>query len=120
MVRKGGFEPPRLSAPPPQDGVSASSTTSARSKPSGLNMLPARTARGLGYDSIMVNFREHSDLHSWFLASVFAAVALVGSASRAAAADVSASQSVADADNAFADLNDSYGVASAIDSALFT
>jgi hypothetical protein len=28
-VRKGGFEPPRLSAPPPQDGVSASSTTSA-------------------------------------------------------------------------------------------
>ena len=32
MVRKGGFEPPRLSAPPPQDGVSASSTTSARGK----------------------------------------------------------------------------------------
>src|ERR1700740_3382954 len=32
MVRKGGFEPPRLSAPPPQDGVSASSTTSARDK----------------------------------------------------------------------------------------
>src|ERR1051326_8767024 len=31
MVRKGGFEPPRLSAPPPQDGVSASSTTSALS-----------------------------------------------------------------------------------------
>ena len=30
MVRKGGFEPPRLSAPPPQDGVSASSTTSAK------------------------------------------------------------------------------------------
>ncbi len=30
LVRKGGFEPPRLSAPPPQDGVSASSTTSAR------------------------------------------------------------------------------------------
>ncbi len=30
MVRKGGFEPPRLAAPPPQDGVSASSTTSAR------------------------------------------------------------------------------------------
>ena len=29
LVRKGGFEPPRLSAPPPQDGVSASSTTSA-------------------------------------------------------------------------------------------
>src|SRR5580704_3684579 len=32
MVRKGGFEPPRLSAPPPQDGVSASSTTSAHVK----------------------------------------------------------------------------------------
>ncbi len=29
LVRKGGFEPPCLSAPPPQDGVSASSTTSA-------------------------------------------------------------------------------------------
>jgi hypothetical protein len=29
LVRKGGFEPPRLSAPPPQDGVSANSTTSA-------------------------------------------------------------------------------------------
>src|SRR5581483_418539 len=29
LVRKGGFEPPRLAAPPPQDGVSASSTTSA-------------------------------------------------------------------------------------------
>ena len=34
MVRKGGFEPPRLSAPPPQDGVSASSTTSALIKTS--------------------------------------------------------------------------------------
>ena len=32
MVRKGGFEPPRLSAPPPQDGVSASSTTSAQAR----------------------------------------------------------------------------------------
>src|SRR5208337_4974881 len=30
MVRKGGLEPPCLSAPPPQDGVSANSTTSAR------------------------------------------------------------------------------------------
>ena len=27
---KAGFEPARLAAPPPQDGVSASSTTSAR------------------------------------------------------------------------------------------
>jgi hypothetical protein len=31
-VRKGGFEPPRLTAPPPQDGASASSATSARGK----------------------------------------------------------------------------------------
>src|SRR5881396_1152258 len=29
MVPKGGLEPPRVSPPPPQDGVSASSTTSA-------------------------------------------------------------------------------------------
>src|SRR5258707_15862561 len=36
LVRKGGFEPPRLSAPPPQDGVSASSTTSARLRRHGL------------------------------------------------------------------------------------
>ena len=33
MVREGGFEPPRLSAPPPQDGVSANSTTPAKSVP---------------------------------------------------------------------------------------
>ncbi len=32
MVPKGGLEPPRVSPPPPQDGVSASSTTSARCK----------------------------------------------------------------------------------------
>ena len=32
MVREGGFEPPRLSAPPPQDGVSASSTTPAMTR----------------------------------------------------------------------------------------
>ncbi len=29
MVRKAGLEPACLSAPPPQDGVSANSTTSA-------------------------------------------------------------------------------------------
>jgi hypothetical protein len=29
MVPKGGFEPARVSSPPPQDGVSAKSTTSA-------------------------------------------------------------------------------------------
>src|SRR5215475_4990964 len=32
LVRKGGLEPPCLSAPPPQDGVSANSTTSALCK----------------------------------------------------------------------------------------
>ena len=42
-MRKGGFEPPRLSAPPPQDGVSASSTTSARCNCHVLNIL-ARSA----------------------------------------------------------------------------
>src|SRR5712664_3847328 len=30
LVRKEGFEPSRLTAPPPQDGASASSATSAR------------------------------------------------------------------------------------------
>src|SRR5579885_2074751 len=30
LVRKGGLEPPCLSAPPPQDGVSANFTTSAQ------------------------------------------------------------------------------------------
>jgi hypothetical protein len=39
LVRKGGFEPPRLSAPPPQDGVSASSTTSALCKLTVINIL---------------------------------------------------------------------------------
>lgn len=29
-VRKAGLEPARLAAPPPQDGVSTSSTTSAK------------------------------------------------------------------------------------------
>src|SRR5579864_5997412 len=42
LVRKGGFEPPRLSAPPPQDGVSASSTTSAGDKLYSLNSLRNR------------------------------------------------------------------------------
>src|SRR5512146_2100310 len=35
MVRKAGLEPACLSAPPPQDGVSANSTTSARDPPAG-------------------------------------------------------------------------------------
>src|SRR5215468_7203851 len=32
MVRKVGFEPTRLAAPPPQDGASASSATSAQGR----------------------------------------------------------------------------------------
>jgi hypothetical protein len=47
MVRKGGFEPPRLSAPPPQDGVSASSTTSAQNKPNTLNSLTRSAPEGV-------------------------------------------------------------------------
>src|SRR5580658_2959840 len=46
MVRKGGFEPPRLSAPPPQDGVSASSTTSALCKLSAINRLAGSAHEG--------------------------------------------------------------------------
>jgi hypothetical protein len=46
MVRKGGFEPPRLSAPPPQDGVSASSTTSARYNCYALNSLATSVPEG--------------------------------------------------------------------------
>jgi hypothetical protein len=46
MVRKGGFEPPRLSAPPPQDGVSASSTTSARGNCHALNILATSSLAG--------------------------------------------------------------------------
>jgi Protein of unknown function (DUF1186) len=47
MVRKGGFEPPRLSAPPPQDGVSASSTTSAGSKLHVVNNLAMSASAGI-------------------------------------------------------------------------
>ncbi len=45
-MRKGGFEPPRLSAPPPQDGVSASSTTSAGCNCNALNILARSAFRG--------------------------------------------------------------------------
>src|SRR5579863_10029302 len=47
MVRKGGFEPPRLSAPPPQDGVSASSTTSALCKLPAINSLTSSFSEGI-------------------------------------------------------------------------
>ena len=47
MVRKGGFEPPRLSAPPPQDGVSASSTTSALCKSLVINSVASSCADGI-------------------------------------------------------------------------
>jgi hypothetical protein len=46
LVRKGGFEPPRLSAPPPQDGVSASSTTSACCNCHALNILARSASEG--------------------------------------------------------------------------
>src|ERR1700721_618518 len=47
LVRKGGFEPPRLSAPPPQDGVSASSTTSALRKLFVVNSLASSSCEGI-------------------------------------------------------------------------
>src|SRR5579862_183184 len=47
LVRKGGFEPPRLSAPPPQDGVSASSTTSAGIKLVAINNLTTPVSEGI-------------------------------------------------------------------------
>jgi hypothetical protein len=47
MVRKGGFEPPRLSAPPPQDGVSANSTTSALCKLPVINSLASSSRKGI-------------------------------------------------------------------------
>ena len=46
MVRKGGLEPPCLSAPPPQDGVSANSTTSARCNVLYVNDLALSPGRG--------------------------------------------------------------------------
>ena len=55
LVRKGGFEPPRLSAPPPQDGVSASSTTSALCKLPAINSLASSSCEGY--------FQLHRILH---------------------------------------------------------
>jgi tetratricopeptide (TPR) repeat protein len=65
MVRKGGFEPPRLSAPPPQDGVSASSTTSALAflaTPILRGLTPNRSPKiqGEGSDIIARNWRRIS------------------------------------------------------------
>src|ERR1035438_6068175 len=63
MVRKGGFEPPRLSAPPPQDGVSASSTTSALGRTSSdeqsslaaVHYSKALVATGSGFVNLELN-----------------------------------------------------------------
>jgi hypothetical protein len=44
LVRKGGFEPPRLTAPPPQDGASASSATSAQGNETTQASLQRQTA----------------------------------------------------------------------------
>jgi hypothetical protein len=56
MVRKGGLEPPCLSAPPPQDGVSANFTTSAHT--GGIGRIQyskaPETVLGIGLDG----FRE--------------------------------------------------------------
>ena len=46
MVRKGGLEPPCLSAPPPQDGVSANFTTSALKNCFIVSYLPVQLVRG--------------------------------------------------------------------------
>jgi hypothetical protein len=52
-VRKRGFEPLRLTAPPPQDGASASSATSARGEVKKLCVARQRISRrilkGLAY-----------------------------------------------------------------------
>ena len=52
MVPKGGLEPPRVSPPPPQDGVSASSTTSARCRKIILSMHPWKINTEDGGDSV--------------------------------------------------------------------
>jgi hypothetical protein len=52
-VRKGGFEPPRLSAPPPQDGVSASSTTSALCKFPAINSLASSSREGISSSALL-------------------------------------------------------------------
>ena len=61
MVRKGGFEPPRLSAPPPQDGVSASSTTSALCKLPVINILANSSGEGI-YSRILHRLRARDAL----------------------------------------------------------
>ena len=57
LVRKGGFEPPRLSAPPPQDGVSASSTTSARNTAE--NYSRRKMHRCLGQAACLIEEKNH-------------------------------------------------------------
>src|ERR1700689_4397292 len=54
LVRKGGFEPPRLSAPPPQNGVSASSTTSALCELLVIDF-PSRFARAVSTSAPMLS-----------------------------------------------------------------
>src|SRR6185503_16038174 len=70
LVRKGGFEPPRLSAPPPQDGVSASSTTSAAGSiiAKGVSVLydgreGFRVQAGAAYQGPVDFFLGHEGLH---------------------------------------------------------
>src|SRR5215469_6268341 len=58
MVRKGGLEPPCLSAPPPQDGVSANFTTSALATERTHNGLASRTQRHFKYNKRPDSFRS--------------------------------------------------------------
>src|SRR6516165_3595326 len=62
LVRKGGFEPPRLSAPPPQDGVSASSTTSARQQPLYYQFIVTATSSFQRFQRVRfcVRFTQHT------------------------------------------------------------
>ena len=62
FMPKAGFEPARLAAPPPQDGVSASSTTSARSR--GL------TVTGTGARNYIISFPACSVLPEQVAAAV--------------------------------------------------
>jgi hypothetical protein len=63
MVRKGGLEPPCLSAPPPQDGVSANFTTSALKNRFKSNSLPRLQAVLLNRVSIFVTTVARTAFH---------------------------------------------------------
>ena len=81
LVREGGFEPPRLAAPPPQDGVSANSTTPAGQ---GTNY-GRRGARATVYPSILPGRVAHGevpggDSFGWVCAGGVCCCELLGAA----------------------------------------